>query len=453
MKKIIIPLLGFLCCALLPAQTLSTSYFSEDFTYSYRMNPAFHPKYSFVGLPFMGSTALGYTGSFGLRDVLYKNGGEKVTFMNEAVPASDFLERFKPGMNKFTTENYANLLAVGFKAGGMYNIVDFNLRDYSSGILPYDLMRYLKEGPSTDGSYDLSGLHARSTTFAEIGITSSWKPNRKLTIGMRFKGVIGLQNSYVNMDNLRVSKSGNDWTVSSSGVLASAYDGIDIVTYSPEWAPSEKLVDLSHSKIGRSPGIMNGYGVGADVGFFYDDSSWQFSASISDIGCVFWFHNLYGHTLSTASFDYTYTPHSHRGSKMANEFSDMGELMSQALSVRKEDEYQSLQSLPLTARFGARYLLYSDLSFGGLATFRYDDICPFWDIRGSINYKPVKKVELIGSLGAGTYGITFGAFANARLGHFNIFAGTDGLLGLRSSNFVFPGTNYPNAAFGLNIIW
>ena len=198
---------------------------------------------------------------------------------------------------------------------------------------------------------------------------------------------------------------------------------------------------------------MNGYGVGADVGFLYDDSSWQFSGSIIDIGCVFWFHNLYGHSLSSSSFTYDFQRHSHRGTKMANEFSDMGDLMAQALQIQKEDEYQSLQALPLTARFGARYLLYSDLSFGGLATFRYDSICPFWDLRGSVNYKPVKKVELIGSLGAGTYGVTFGAFANVKVGHFNLFAGTDGLLGLRSSNFVFPGSNYPNFSFGLNIIW
>ena len=118
MKKIITPLLGLLCCALLPAQTMSTSYLSEDFTYSYRLNPAFHPTYSFVGLPFVGSTSVSYNGSFTLADMLYKKGGETVSFMNQDVQSSDFLGRFKSGMNKFSTEGYANLLAVGFKAGG-----------------------------------------------------------------------------------------------------------------------------------------------------------------------------------------------------------------------------------------------------------------------------------------------------------------------------------------------
>ena len=92
-----------------------------------------------------------------------------------------FLGNFKKGLNKFNSENYVNLLAVGFRSGGLYNIVDFNIRNYNRGKLPYDLARFLKDGPSTDGTYDLSGLKGHSSTFFEIGITSSWKATRKLT--------------------------------------------------------------------------------------------------------------------------------------------------------------------------------------------------------------------------------------------------------------------------------
>ena len=454
MKKILIPVLGLLVCALLQAQTMQTSYFSEDFTYSYRMNPAFHPSYSFVGLPVIGSSSFAYTGAFTLGDVFYKSGGERVTFMNDDVQSSDFLGRFKEGLNNFNIEHYTNLLAIGFEAGGMYNIVDLNVRSYGSGKLPYDLMRYLKEGASTDGSYDLSGMNAHLSSVMEIGITSSWKPNRKMRIGMRFKGVIGLSNSYINVDRMNISHAGDNWTVTSSGVIASAYDGLGIKTRPSSFDPTVQLLDLRNTEVGKSKGIMNGYGVGADLGLFYDDSSWQYSVSISDIGCVFWFHNLYGHSPSQASeYVVSYQRHSNKDTRMKNEFADMGDLMGDALNFVKEDEYQSLGMLPLTARFGAKYLYLSDLSFGGLATFRYDDICPYWDVRGNVIYKPVKKVELIGSLGVGTYGVTAGAFANAKLGFVNIFLGTDAMLGMRSSNFLFPGTRNPNLAFGMNIIW
>ena len=453
MRKTILTLACLAACTLLPAQTLQTSYFSEDFTYSYRLNPAFHPRYSFVGLPFVGSSGLNYKGDFAIGDVLYSKGGETVTFMNDAVSSADFLSNFRKGLNKFSNESYNNIIAVGFKAGGMYNIVDINLRSYNSGKLPYDFMRFLKEGASTDGTYDLSGLHARSTSFADIGITSSWKLTRKLTIGMRFKAVIGLVDSYIDMDRFSISRSGGVYTISSEGVIASAYDGYEIASRQvDEYALP--IIDLAHTKVGKPKELMNGFGVGADLGIIYDDSSWQFSASLSDIGCIFWFHNLYGHSPSgSRSYTGEYPAHHHSGSVLDNELSDMGALLSDAMGFTMEDEDQSLGLLPFTARFGAKYLYYSDLAFGGLATFRYDSICPFWDVRGNVEYKPSKKVELIGSLGAGSLGITIGAFANVRLGFVNVFAGTDNLIGSYGSKLIPSGKRTPNLAAGLNIIW
>ena len=454
MKKILISLMGILGICTVNAQTLQTSYFSEDFAYSYRLNPAFHPGTGFIGLPFVGSTGVGYKGSFALGDIFYKAGGERVTFMNDAVSSSEFLGHFKKDPARFNSESYANLFAIGFKAGGLYNIVDVNIRNYSSGKFPNDFMRFLKEGASSDGTYDLSGLHAHSMSLADIGITSSWKLTRKLRIGMRFKGVIGLNNSYIDMDRMNIRHSGSDWSVTADGVIASAYDGFDIKTAPAPFDPAVELIDFKKTVVGKPKGVLNGFGVGADIGILYDDSSWQVSASVSDIGCVFWFHNLYGHSPSqTMEYSTEYQPHHHGGTIVDNEFSDMGALLGDALGFVKEDEYQNLVLLPLTFRLGAKYLYLSDLSFGGLATFRYDPIAPFWDVRGNVNYRPVKKVELIGSLGMGTLGVTVGAFANVRLGFVSLFAGTDNLLGTSISTFYPSGKGTPNLAAGLNINW
>ncbi|MBP3270136.1 MAG: hypothetical protein J6L98_05590 [Bacteroidales bacterium] len=453
MKKSILSLLGIWVSAFLGAQTLQTAYLSEDFVYSYRLNPAFHSDYSFVGLPFAGLSSGAYKGDFAINSLFPKNGGERVTFMNSGVTSSEFLDHFKKGLNKFSSESYTNLAAIGFRSGGLYNIVDVNFRNYTSGKLPYDLARYLKEGATTDGSFDLSGLNMRSTSFFEIGITSSWKASRKLTVGMRFKGVIGFVNSYVDMDKLTIHHSGDNWTVNSSGVIASAYDGYAIASQPAYFDPSVSLLDLNRTKVGKPKEIMNGYGVGADVGVFYDDSSWQLSASISDIGCVFWFHNLYGHSPSqTKEYSKTYTPHQ-RGKAVENEFSDMGALLGDAANFLMEDEFQTLGLLPLTVRLGVKYLYLSDISFGGIATFRHDDICPFYELRGCVNYKPVRAVELIGSVGVGSLGASIGAFANARLGFLNVFAGTDNLIGTSGSTFLPNSKGTPNFVAGLNILW
>lgn len=455
MKKYLFVVMALILSgSLMEAQTLQTAYFSDDFTYSFRLNPAFHPNYSFVGLPVVGAVSGSYKGDFSLRDIYYKDGGQKVSFMNDSVSSADFLGNFKKGMNKFSAESYTNLLAVGFRAGGLYNIVDVNMRNYTRGSVPYDLARFLKEGMTGDGSYDLSGLSARSTTFFELGITSSWKASRKLTVGMRFKGVIGFVNSYIDMDRWTISRSGNNWSVNSDGVIATAYDGLSIAGTPYSQDPSVELIDFRHTKVGKPKGLMNGYGVGADVGILYDDSSWQISASVSDIGCVFWFHNLYGHAPSgTKTYTADYTPHHHGGETIDNEFSDMGALLGDAMPFYREKENQSLGLLPLTARFGVKYLYLSDLSFGGLATFRYDEVCPFWEARGSVNYRPLKQVELVGSLGLGSLGICAGLLANAHFGFINVFAGTDNLIGTSGSAFLPSTKGAPNFVAGLNFAW
>lgn len=440
MKKVILPLLGILVAASLGAQTLQTSYLSDDFVYSYRLNPAFHSDHGFVGLPFLGVTSGAFKGDFSLNNFFYKIDGKHVSFADDAVSSEKFLGNFKKGLNKFNSENYVNLLAVGFRSGGLYNIVDFNIRNYNSGKLPYDLARFLKDGPSTDGNYDLSGLKGHSSTFFEIGITSSWKATRKLTVGVRFKGVIGFNNSYIDMDRMTIAHSGENWTVNSSGVIASAYDGFNIASVPSYYDPSVPLIDFHKTQIGEPKGIMNGYGVGADLGVLYDDSSWQLSASLSDIGCVFWFHNFYGHSPSQAK-------------SYSEVYSSRVDMLGDAMNFIMEDEFQTLGLLPVTVRLGAKYLYLSDISFGGLATFRYDDICPFWDVRGSVNYKPVKQIELIGSLGAGSLGVSAGAFVNAKLAFLNIFAGTDNLLGTSGSTFIPSTKGAPNFVAGLNVIW
>ncbi|MBR4755590.1 MAG: hypothetical protein IK076_01460, partial [Bacteroidales bacterium] len=376
MKRLLSTILVLAVCPLVGAQTLQTAYFSDNYTYSYRLNPAFHPGYSFVGLPFIGTTSGAYKGSFALKDLFYSNSGERVTFMNDAVPSSEFLGKFKKGLNSFSTEAYTNLFAAGFKAGGMYNIVEVNMRNYNSGKLPYDLFRFLKEGAATNtGSYDLSGLRAHSTTFAEIAITSSWKASRKLTVGMRFKGLIGRQDSFIDMERMTVSRGwttegiGDTWMVNADGVLGSAYDGYQIASKPDMLNPSVTLIDLQKTRVGKPKGLLNGYGVGADFGILYDDSSWQYSFSLSDIGCIFWFHNLYGHAKNNMLSKADFTPHKHGPKQIDNEFSDMGALLGDVMGFIMEDEYQNLGLLPVTARFGVKYLYLSDLSFGGLATF------------------------------------------------------------------------------------
>ena len=85
----------------------------------------------------------------------------------------------------------------------------------------------------------------------------------------------------------------------------------------------------------------------------------------------------------------------------------------------------------------------------------YDQICFCIDRsrQGNFHGKPIKQIELIGSLGAGSLGVSAGAFVNAKLAFLNIFAGTDNLLGTSGSTFIPSTKGAPNFVAGLNVIW
>ena len=58
-----------------------------------------------------------------------------------------------------------------------------------------------------------------------------------------------------------------------------------------------------------------------------------------------------------------------------------------------------------------------------------------------------------GEVGVGSLGVSLGAFANARLGFLNIFAGTENLIGTSGSAFLPSSKGAPNMVAGLNILW
>ncbi len=455
MKRLFLLFLGAAICFPASAQQLKTAYISDNYIYSYRLNPAFHPEYGFIGLPVIGSTSLTYNGDFAIGDLVRMKKGELVTFANESISADEFLGNFRKGMNRISSDLSTNLFSIGFNTkGGMYSIIDVNMRNYVDGKLPYDFLRFLKTGNTKDGTYNLDGLRVHASSFIEIGLSSSWKVRRKVTFGMRFKALLGLTDAFIDLNRMTITRSQDSWTVRASGSIGAAYDGFRIATDNLASSEEIEILDLKNTRIGAAKEGINGYGVGADLGFLYDDSSWQISGSVSDIGCLFWFHNLYGHTPGITWYsNVDQEPHTQGGSTAKNEFSDLGELLNDVFKFKSEYEYQKLWLMPFTARFGVKYLYYSDLSFGGLATYRYDEICPFWELRGSVETMPFRWFDLIGSIGVNNYGVNAGLFANIRILYLNAFIGTDNILGAYSRGWIPSGRHIPNVMAGLNIVW
>ena len=454
MKKFLIAMASIATiCLTVQAQTLQTGYFVDNYTYAYKLNPAFCPDYTFLGLPALSMDYASAQSNFGLKGFLYPDNGKMVSFMHPDISASEVLGNFKEGINKLNAEVDANILAFSFKSRGTYGLIDVGIRNMVDMNLPYDMIRFFKTGAEGSQSYDLSGFNARATSFLEVGIASPWRVGRRVTLGLRAKALLGVTDLYMNVDRLNVRMDQDQWQVSGQAVVAGAYDGFDIATKPASSGSGEDVIDFSNIKL-NSPKGPNGFGVGVDLGINVDLGEWEISASIVDLGCIFWWHNLYGHTPGST---WTYDGYSGSGTAAVDDFgkavSDAADGLLDMFEFRKEYENQELGLLPVTGRFGVKRLMSSELSFGGLLTYRYNEFCPIWEVRANADYLLRDKIDFAGSVGVNNFGPLFGAMVNMRFSHLVLFAGLDAYIGKVSSQFIPLGRMNSSAVIGANILF
>lgn len=454
MKKIILAIAAAAAMSIaVQAQTLQTGYFVDNYTYGYRLNPAFCPDYTFIGLPGLSMDYASAQSNFGLKGFFYPFNGKTVTFLHPEISASEVLGNFKQGINKLNAEIDANLLAFSFKSHGTYGLIDVNLRNTVDMTLPYEMMKFFKMGAEGGQSYDLSGFNTRATSFLEVGIASPWRVGRQVTFGMRAKALVGITDLYMNVDRMDVKFDRNQWQISGQACVAGAYDGFNIATKPSAAGTYEEVIDFSNITLNKPKG-PNGVGFGVDFGVNIDLGAWEISASIVDLGCIFWWHNLYGHTPGTTwTYDGAAATVTDGTDTFGQTLENAADGFLEMFQFRKEYENQELGLLPITGRLGVKRLMSSALSFGGLLTYRYNEFCPIWEVRTSADYLWLDKFDFTGSVGVNNFGPVFGAMANLRFSHLVLFAGVDAYAGKLSKQFIPVGRMNSSALFGANIIF
>ena len=454
MKKIILAIAAAAAMSIaVQAQTLQTGYFVDNYTYGYRLNPAFCPDYTFIGLPGLSMDYASAQSNFGLKGFFYPFNGKTVTFLHPEISASEVLGNFKHGINKLNAEIDANLLAFSFKSHGTYGLIDVNLRNTVDMTLPYEMMKFFKMGAEGGQSYDLSGFNTRATSFLEVGIASPWRVGRQVTFGMRAKALVGITDLYMNVDRMDVKFDRNQWQISGQACVAGAYDGFNIATKPSAAGTYEEVIDFSNITLNKPKG-PNGVGFGVDFGVNIDLGAWEISASIVDLGCIFWWHNLYGHTPGTTwTYDGAAATVTDGTDTFGQTLENAADGFLEMFQFRKEYENQELGLLPITGRLGVKRLMSSALSFGGLLTYRYNEFCPIWEVRTSADYLWLDKFDFTGSVGVNNFGPVFGAMANLRFSHLVLFAGVDAYAGKLSKQFIPVGRMNSSALFGANIIF
>ena len=449
-KRFAVTLLFLATTVVAGAQALRTGYFLDGYAYRYRLNPALMNDQNYLSFPLLGEMNLKTAGNLGLADVLYDtpDGTNLVTFMHPSIAAEDFLANINE-KNAIAVDFDMTLLSTGFFAFGGYNTLDIGLHSHSSVNIPYDMFKFMKT--LGGGTYSLGNMNVATRNYIDVAIGHSHKIGKDLTIGARFKVLLGAAYANLMVESMNAELTGERWMIDAKGALSAAYGGN--FTYDE----NGMLEGFGENIV---PGL-NGLGMGLDLGVTYDLSNvltkgLVVSASITDLGYMKW------NNVSMAGFDpepYVFDGFENVGTSagqgesvdeqmeaIGRDLQDMFVLADQGVADVSED-------LSSTLHIGIEYKMpfYDKLSAAILYSNRFDEVYPYHQFSLMVNLAPANWFSLAVSGTTSSMGMGFGAIANIHCTGFNIFVGSDCFIGKVNKQYIPLDNMNANVAVGINI--
>ena len=426
MKKLYVLLATILlACPSIFAQNFRTGYFLDGYMYKYQLNPAFQGERGFIALPVIGKVSAGVESNLGLSTLLYPAAdGTLMTALHPDVSSEDFLSKIKKA-NPTNISTDINLLAFGFRAGKTYHTVDLSLQQKANMALPGDVFRFLKNGAS-DGypTYDLSNLGISANVYAQAAYGFSVKIKNFMSLGFRAKLLMGVQSINTNFDALSLTLNSDQWSARANGDMY-------ISSIPAAYISGSSDLDLVNELMAavNSPN----YGLAFDFGVSFDILKHiTLSASVLDVGYIGW-KNISKYSMANRSWEFN-------GIENIPVTGAEGTTPTQAVLEDKLDELMNVfnvdspekldmhkQKLGMTAMAGLELRLpfYNRLSFGALATHRFEGAYSWTEGRFSVNYAPFRWFSLAGNYALSTFGESYGAAVNFHPKGLNLFVGVD----------------------------
>jgi hypothetical protein len=144
------------------------------------LNPAFQPLSNFyLGFPAVGFSQFNVgNNSLTLRDFVYRDGNQTITFLHPNGDKNKFYNALRP-TTLFGAESQLNLLDFGFRTGRAY--WNFSITEKVEGqfAIPKDFLKLLLYGtPEIDNNiYNLKNLELGGTAYTEVGLGYAKKIN------------------------------------------------------------------------------------------------------------------------------------------------------------------------------------------------------------------------------------------------------------------------------------
>ena len=280
----------FICGALLliammfaesASAQLKTSYFMEGSYFRTDMNPALAPTRGYIALPLLsGLTGGVYSNYNSYENMYYESDGTYIGALNSSVPANEFLSKL-PNKCVQSLDVNLSLFKLGFYTlNSTFINVGANMRVNYNSVMPKEYFRMLKG--EYENSINIDNMSADLSQYLETYAGTAIRLGENITVGARFKFLIGLQNGVLNVDKLSV-ENGNysihgDIKMNSYMYDSSQYNG------DPD---NIAMLDESFSTIKDNLHSFGGaIDLGAEVRLF--EKKLKLSAAVTDLGFITW---------------------------------------------------------------------------------------------------------------------------------------------------------------------
>ncbi|MBP5211138.1 MAG: hypothetical protein J6Z27_04815 [Bacteroidales bacterium] len=351
---------------------------------------------------------------------LYPMGGEVVTALHSSVPAETFMSKLKDDNYILRTLNY-NLISYGFAKNDAFHTFEINVRALAGGSIPKEIFQIAKLG-TAEKMYDLSNFRVMSNIYAELAYGYSRKLSDIVSVGVRGKLLVGLYSANYNFRKFDVEMTEDVYraTIESDMLVTNK-----LVNLVPD---DEGLIDFtSFASKGRSLGPTAG-GLAVDLGIEIKPvENLTVSASILDLGGLFWYYGNAASTSSVITFDgfKNVQVDQINESGLKNLLDGVKDDFLSSMKPKKLNDFVRFYTVPFTANLGFKYRseFYDRLTVGAAGSYVGYKGMPYWDARLFVAVNPLEWLDFTADVGYSTYGTVYGGALSLKLYNFRINAG------------------------------
>ncbi len=415
-----------------------TTYFMEGSTFRSQWNPAFAPQHGYVNIPILGGIELSTNGNVAVDNLLFSQNGKLSTIFSSAVPSTLALSELN-NINHFGASNTLNIIGFGaYKSDHKtFWSVAVNLRTNIDTQLPYSFFDFMKTGKAQD----ISGMGFKADSYIEAVYTHSFPITDKIYLGVSGKLLIGAGRGRFYFDKFDAQMNADRWSANAVGVME--LSGFDMETRRADDGT------MCYDGLDSYSGKPAGYGFGVDVGVTYDVlPELQLSASINDIGCMFWSKKHTSRGVINKEIEFTGVQIDANGVATQPEF-DLDEMEFEVADSKGVSEF-----LPTTINLGGEYnFLDRRIGLGVFYSIAFWEYKTRHDITASANFRPLKWLHASGSYSfIGNRAHALGLALNICPARgINFFLGTDFLLSKKTPQWIPVSQSNMNITFGMGV--